>query len=230
MRALSIQPGQRFGQLTIIRETKKIGVRRAFMARCDCGKKCTVKLIQISTGKTQSCGCLKWSGDANRSHGYSGTPTYIVWTSMLQRCDNPKGRGYVNYGGRGIKVCKRWHKFENFLADMGERPSAEHEISRPDNDGDYKPGNAQWSDDSFAQTRNRRKRKNTSSRFRGVDWWKDIGWRARISVDGTVIYLGLFKKEKEAAHAYDAVARQHPGYLLNFKRRPDHDRDTSPDH
>jgi hypothetical protein len=148
----------------------------------------------------------------------SKTPTYYIWQAMRRRCENPNDRAYVNYGERGIRVCKQWQTFENFLADMGERPTDQHEISRIDNDGNYQPGNCQWTDDGLAQVRNRRKQKNTSSRFRGVDYRADTCWRARITIEGKLRHIGLFKREKEAARAYDAVARLHEGFKLNFPK------------
>lgn len=63
---------------------------------------------------------------------------------MLHRCLNPKHVSYKRYGGRGIKVCARWRSFENFLTDVGDRPSAKHQIDRKDNDGNYEPGNWRW--------------------------------------------------------------------------------------
>ena len=73
------------------------------------------------------------------------TPEYISWTNLVQRCTNPKNVSFNNYGGRGITVCERWLKFENFLADMGRRPSAKHSLDRyPDNDGNYEPSNCRW--------------------------------------------------------------------------------------
>lgn len=88
---------------------------------------------------------------ARTTHGMSGTPTHKCWRSMLARC---KG-DHPNYGGRGIKVCKRWLKFENFLADMGERPEGLTLDRYPDNDGDYKPSNCRWATPK-EQTNNRR--------------------------------------------------------------------------
>lgn len=68
---------------------------------------------------------------------------YRVWQTMVQRCTKPKALGFANYGGRGITVCERWMTFENFLADMGERPKG-MTLERRDNDGNYEPGNVRW--------------------------------------------------------------------------------------
>lgn len=68
---------------------------------------------------------------------------YMTWTSMRHRCNCPTAGFYERYGGRGIRVCKRWDKFANFLADMGPKPHG-MELDRINNDGDYKPSNCRW--------------------------------------------------------------------------------------
>lgn len=67
-----------------------------------------------------------------------------AWRNMLYRCTSPKAKGYDYYGGKGIRVCKRWHKFENFLADMGEPPSKDHVLDRLKTSRDYSPSNCRW--------------------------------------------------------------------------------------
>jgi hypothetical protein len=77
-------------------------------------------------------------------HGWAGTPTYVSWAAMKGRCFDPGNASYPTYGARGITVCERWLDFENFLADMGERPSLDHSIDRRDENGNYEPGNCRW--------------------------------------------------------------------------------------
>ena len=77
------------------------------------------------------------------THGMTGTPIYLVWNAMVNRCTNPNVDCYHRYGGRGITVCERWRTFANFYADMGDRPKG-HTLERKDNDRGYEPDNVVW--------------------------------------------------------------------------------------
>src|SRR6185503_18205761 len=83
----------------------------------------------------------------------SYTGAYQSWHGMKTRCLRPSSRMYYRYGGRGITVCERWMQFENFLADMGERPAG-MSLDRIDSNGNYEPSNCRWADDK-TQNRNR---------------------------------------------------------------------------
>jgi hypothetical protein len=110
----------------------------------------------------KDCGCLKKKKKKRRKtrHGYTGTPTYRSWACMCQRCTNPNNDCYPWYGGRGIKVCKRWLTFKNFLADMGERPAGAT-LDRIDVNGNYEKNNCRW---ASAAVQARNKRSNTLRR------------------------------------------------------------------
>jgi hypothetical protein len=106
----------------------------------------------------------------------SKRPEYGAWASMRRRCANPSDNAYRYYGGRGITVCERWQKFENFYADMGPRPSPMHSIDRIDNDGNYEPGNCRWAT-RVQQIQNRRKSREAVA---NRQWLRDarnyLGW------------------------------------------------------
>lgn len=92
-----------------------------------------------------------------KSHGHTKnrkpSPTYSTWVNMLTRCENPKASQYSFYGGRGITICDRWHSFELFLKDMGERPDG-CTLDRINSDGNYELGNCRWAS-KVEQCRNR---------------------------------------------------------------------------
>jgi hypothetical protein len=100
---------------------------------------------------------LRFDSYVSRSHGQAavgGTRTYHSWRDMLRRCTNPSSADWPRYGGRGITVCRRWHRFEDFLADMGSCPDR-LTLDRINNEGNYEPGNCRWATRE-QQTLNRR--------------------------------------------------------------------------
>jgi hypothetical protein len=152
---------QRFGRLTVLRfsHTGKWG--KAFWAcLCDCGRETAVSGEDLKSGNTASCGCFHKTHIANRTrtHGHTGTSIYNRWKEMMGRCYNPKHPRYADYGGRGIRVCERWHDFTNFLADMGEPPPG-LTLDRIDNNKGYEPGNCRWATVQEQNTNQRPKSK-----------------------------------------------------------------------
>lgn len=145
--------GKKFGYLTAI---KQVGIyvspkgKRAaiWSCVCDCGNKIKIRRCKFVCGHTKSCGCHRFDGlkriNFGRTHQMSEHRLYANWLTMKQRCKNKNNHKYKDYGGRGIIVCERWMKFENFFEDMGFPPTDKHSIDRIDVDGNYEPSNCRW--------------------------------------------------------------------------------------
>ena len=139
--------GKKYGGWFVVSfiESKKVGSQlyHYYLCRCECGLEKSVQLGNLKRGLSNGCGCkphkTKYSNIKDKS-------LLNTWHNMISRCYNKKDDNYKNYGGRGITVCVRWRdSFENFIADMGEKPSPKHSIDRINNDGNYEPSNCRWS-------------------------------------------------------------------------------------
>ncbi len=147
--------GQKYGRLTVIESTGKVGKKYCWLCQCECGKQIIVQATNLRTGNTRSCGCLRneFITNLKMNHGQSNTRFYSIWSDMKRRCNNPKNKSYPRYGARGITVCNSWDSdffafyndmypsYIEHVANFGEENT---QIDRINGANGYSPDNCRW--------------------------------------------------------------------------------------
>lgn len=156
--------GQKFGRLTAVDVSHRKAGKTYWNCACECGESTKVTISKLRSGWTVSCGCYlkERQREARLTHGMSGSSELQSYSNMMTRCYNPKCKSYSDYGGRGIKVCERWRGErgrQNFLEDMGNKPSRSFSIERRNVNQDYEPDNCFWAD-RITQGQNTRRTRN----------------------------------------------------------------------
>jgi hypothetical protein len=170
--------GRRFDRLKVVSFAGRAASNRyclLWRCACRCGGSAVVSGGSLRGRYTRSCGCLQKerTGNANRTHGKSGTREYYIWRAMKQRCES-----HPDYAGRGIRVCSRWlRSFEAFITDMGQSPAPGFTIERLNNSKGYSPGNCAW---VSQKANNRNKRNNRIIEYAGRSqcvsaWAEELG-------------------------------------------------------
>lgn len=190
--------GKMFGRLTVLDDSLRVTTHRLAKCLCSCGNETTQPLHAIVDGRVVSCGCLRNQQTLERStkHGHAErqniSPEYRCWASMKARCQNPKAPSYADYGGRGIKICDRWlESFENFLADMGDRPRGMTLDRYPDVNGNYIKSNCRWAT-GIEQGNNRRNTPMVEYQGRTqsiANWARELGFQY-WSLRNRIVNLG----------------------------------------
>ena len=181
--------GQRFGRWLVVKEFPRIGQCRQWLCKCDCGTESRIYHTNLTCGKSKSCGCLSrdLASTRNRTHGMRHTRIYNVWYSMIRRCEDETDSHYDDYGGRGIKVCERWHDFSAFWEDIKDIYKPDLTIDRKDNNGNYEPGNIRFAD---RKTQSNNRRSNLNVTINGVTM-NIMQWAEKTGIDATVIYARI---------------------------------------
>lgn len=203
--------GRKFNRWRVLRYAgKDKSGNTLWKCRCKCGTTRTIRAGHLTSGASKSCGCLRTEKMVKRStkHGHARrgrhSAEYDIWVSMRARCNDRRNKSWSQYGGKGVRVCKRWEVFENFYADLGPRPKGTS-LGRKNDAGDYRRGNVEWQ--TVAQQAAHRARltvdgvtrsvaewaKITGLRFQTIRRRRALGWKPLECV------VGRIKQAKRAA-------------------------------
>lgn len=142
MSAINLK-GHVFGKLTVMTRVENRFQKAHWLCRCECGKTSIVQGGHLRSGHTTSCGCMS---PVKTTHGGTNERLYSIWGAMRRRCYKPKFTSYLNYGGRGIGVCKEWRSdyaaFRTWALKNGYQEGLE--LDRINVDGNYEPDNCRW--------------------------------------------------------------------------------------
>lgn len=184
--------GQIFNRLRV---TEFVEIRKTmsyWRCTCDCGKVTVVRSYSLTSGNTQSCGCLakEVAVKTNKTHGMGKSKEFKTWSMMKDRCNNHKNDSYSHYGGRGIEVCDEWvNDFMQFYTDMGPKPTPKHSIERNDVNGNYCKENCRWA--TIEEQANNR-RDNVRITYQGKDMTAQQ-WGAYLGISSLKIRRRLKK-------------------------------------
>jgi len=183
--------GQRFGRLTVLKEAGRTKWKQIIWhCLCDCGNYKNIVSFSLKNGDSKSCSCFSREEAARRetTHGLSKTSTFHIWHTMRAQCYNINASSYYLYGARGIKICKRWHKFENFISDMGIRPIGKS-IERRNNNKGYFPENCYW---ATRKEQSRNTRRNRLITYKNKTFCI-AEWEERLNFSKKLIWQRLFR-------------------------------------
>ncbi len=186
----SVSIGERFDMLVVVGDSGRRTQNKSILwkCRCNCGGVSLRTSADLHRIINMNCGCVTPPPNVTIKHGHTKTPTYVSWLAMKKRCLYERHPAYHNYGGRGIKVCRRWlgdSGFENFLADMGERPDGTT-LERRNTNGNYTPSNCRWA------TRTAQANNTRANRMLRMDGTQTAStWAREYGLNVAVIYERL---------------------------------------
>ncbi len=206
--AKEILPEDRFGKWKVLGKGKAVGKHRLVKVQCECG---TVKEIQrwsLLNGRSTSCGCdfSAKIAKANTKHGMTGTPIYESWRSMKQRCDNKADAMFYLYGAKGVTYCDSWGDFEQFYADMGERPEGTS-LDRIDGSKGYSPENCRWATPR-EQALNRKTTKYAEIEFKGEIYPLSV-WAEKVKIKPSVLHARIVRMGWPIERALTQPVKRH---------------------